>query len=88
MTFQIFLHPKAFGALKKLEKKIQVTIKKKIRELKDHPEKGEGLLGTNFWKTRAGDYRVIYEMEIKHNRVLILYIGQRKHVYDEFQRLL
>ncbi len=88
MTYQIFLHPKADGVLKKLEKKIQVTIEKKIRELKNHPEKGERLLGTNFWKIRAGNHRMIYEIETKLNRVLILYIGHRKHVYDEFQRLL
>lgn len=88
MTSQIFLHPKADGALQKLDKKIQATIKKKIRELKDFPEKGERLLGTNFWKTRAGNYRIIYEIETQPNRVLILYIGHRKNVYDEFQRLL
>jgi mRNA-degrading endonuclease RelE of RelBE toxin-antitoxin system len=88
MKYQIFLHPKADGALKKLDKKPQVTIKKKIRESKNFPEKGERLLGTNFWKTRAGNYRIIYEIETQSNRVLILYIGHREHVYDEFQRLL
>jgi len=88
MTYQIFLHPKADGALKKLDKKIKITVKKKIRELTDFPEKGERLLGTNFWKTRSGNYRIIYEIETKPDRVIILYIGHRKHVYDEFQRLL
>lgn len=88
MIYQIFLHPKADVALKKLDKKIQITLKKRIGELKDFPEKGERLLGTNFWKTRAGNYRIIYEIETKPKRVLILYIGHRKHVYDEFQRLL
>ncbi len=88
MTYQILLHPKADGALKKLEKKTHVTVKKKIRELMDSPEKGERLLGTTFWKLRAGNYRIIYEIETKPDRVLILYIGHRKHVYDEFQRLL
>ncbi len=88
MSYPIFLHPKADVALKKLDKKTQVTVKKKIRGLRDIPKKGERLLGTNFWKIRAGNYRVIYEIETKPNRVLILYIGHRKHVYDEFQRLL
>ncbi len=88
MTYPIFLHPKADVTLKKLDKKTQFTVKKKIRELSDFPEKGERLLGTSFWKIRAGNYRIIYEIETKLNRVLILYIGHRKHVYDEFQRLL
>ncbi|UCG04719.1 MAG: type II toxin-antitoxin system RelE/ParE family toxin, partial [Candidatus Heimdallarchaeota archaeon] len=51
-------------------------------------EKGERLLGTPFWKLRAGNYRIIYEIETKPDRVIILYKGHRKHVYDEFQRLL
>ena len=88
MAYQVFLHPKADGTLKKLDKKIQTTVKKKIRELIDFPENGERLLGTNFWKIRAGNFRIIYEIEPQANRVLILYIGHRKHVYDEFQRLL
>jgi mRNA interferase RelE/StbE len=88
MRYQILLHPKADGVLKKLEKKTQKLFKKKIRELSNSPEKGERLLGTTFWKLRAGNYRVIYEIEPKPDRVIILYIGHRKHVYDEFQRLL
>ncbi len=88
MAYQIFLHPKTDGALKKLDKKTQITVKKKIRELRDTPEMGERLLGTNFWKIRTGNYRIIYEIEPQANRVLILFIGHRKHVYDEFQRLL
>lgn len=88
MTYQILLHPKADGALEKLETKTQNTVKKKISELSNSPEKGERLLGTTFWKLRTGNYRVIYEIETKPDRVIILYIGHRKHVYDEFQRLL
>jgi mRNA interferase RelE/StbE len=88
MTYQILLHPKADGALKKLEKKTQDSVKKKIRELSNFPEKGERLLGTTFLRLRAGNYRIIYEIETKPDRVIILYIGHRKQVYDEFQRLL
>ena len=88
MAYQIFLHPKADGTRKKLDKKTQATVKKKIRKLGEFPEKEERLIGTNFWKIRAGNYRIIYEIEPQANRVLILYIGHRKHVYDEFQRLL
>ncbi|UCE14105.1 MAG: type II toxin-antitoxin system RelE/ParE family toxin [Candidatus Heimdallarchaeota archaeon] len=88
MTYQILLHPKADGALKKLENKTRNLVKKKIRELSNSPEIGERLLGTTFLKLRAGNYRIIYEIETKPDRIIILYIGHRKHVYDEFQRLL
>jgi mRNA interferase RelE/StbE len=88
MTYQILLHPKAGRALKKLETKTRNSVKKKITELSNSPEKGERLLGTTFWKLRAGNYRIIYEIETKPDRLIVLYIGHRKHVYDDFQRLL
>jgi len=53
MAYQIFLHPKVDANLKKLEKKTQVMVKNKVRELINHPETGEKLLGTTFWKIRA-----------------------------------
>jgi len=88
MPYQIFLHLKADASLKKLDKKIQNLVKKQISELKFSPDRSERLLGTNFWKQRAGNYRIINEIELISNRVIILFIGHRKNVYDEFQRLL
>lgn len=88
MTFNIFLHPKANTALDKLDKTIQSLVKKKIKELKDSPDQGERLVGSDFWKIRAGDYRIIYEIHSKTEKVIILYIGHRKNVYDEFARMI
>jgi len=88
MTFHIFLHPKANTALNKLDKTIQSIVKKKIRALKDSPDKGERLTGSDFWIIRAGDYRIIYEIHSKPEKVIILYIGHRKDVYDEFIRMI
>jgi mRNA interferase RelE/StbE len=88
MTFSIFLHPKANTALDKLDKTIQTAVKKKIKELKESPDQGERLAGSEFWKIRAGDYRIIYEIHTKTEKVIILYIGHRKNVYDEFSRMI
>jgi mRNA-degrading endonuclease RelE of RelBE toxin-antitoxin system len=59
-----------------------------LKELEVHPEAGEQLKPSRFWKIRAGDYRMIYEIDRESNRVIILFIGHRKNVYDEFSRLL
>ena len=58
-------------------------------KLADSPEeRGERLVHSPFWRIRVGDHRVIYEIDREHNRVIVLFIGHRRDVYDEFSRLL
>ncbi|MEX2722747.1 MAG: type II toxin-antitoxin system RelE/ParE family toxin [Candidatus Freyarchaeota archaeon] len=37
---------------------------------------------------RVGDYRVIYEIDEENKQVIILFVGHRKKVYDDFSKLL
>lgn len=88
MPFRIFFHPKAEKAFKKLDKEIGNRIKHKISELESLPEKkGERLTNLSFWKLRVGDYRAIYEINRHAQTVLVLFIGHRKNVYDDFSKL-
>ena len=89
MTFRVFLHPKAKKFVDKLDKETKEKIKNKIKDLKEYPEKrGEHLKYTEFWKLRIEDYRAIYEIKVKEKKVIILFIGHRKTVYDDFSRLI
>jgi mRNA interferase RelE/StbE len=36
----------------------------------------------NVWRIRIGDYRVVYEIEDKVLRILVIAIGHRKDVYE------
>ena len=88
MTYKIFLHPKANEFLGKKERIIRKRIKNKLKVLKNLPErKGNHLRYTPFWKLRIGDYRAIYEINNKEKKVIVLFIGHRKNVYDEFSKL-
>lgn len=88
MAFTVLLHPKATKALEKIEKPIKLRIKEKLRELRESPEKiGKPLKYTNFWSIRVGDYRAIYEINRDKNQVIILFIGHRKKVYDDFSKM-
>ena len=89
MTFGVFLHPKAARFLKKADPSLRRKIRENLAELVDSPEeKGERLIHSPFWRLRVGDYRVIYEIDEEHSRVIVLFIGHRRDVYDEFSRLL
>jgi len=88
VTFTILLHPKAAKALKKIEEKTKSRLTEKLRDLRNRPERtGKRLKHSDFWSLRAGDYRAIYEINIDQKQVIILYIGHRKKVYDDFSKI-
>jgi len=88
VAFAVLLHPKVAKALEKIEEPIRLRIKEKLRELEDSPDRvGKPLRYSNFWSLRVGDYRAIYEIHRDRNQVVILFIGHRKRVYDDFSKM-
>jgi mRNA interferase RelE/StbE len=88
VTFTVLLHPKAVEALEKIEEQTRLMIKEKLRELRNRPERvGKRLKYSEFWSLRVGDYRAIYEINRDKNQVVILFIGHRKKVYDDFSKM-
>ena len=88
MTYSVLFRPKAAKSLRKLQRSIGARILESLNELERSPEIGEQLKPSQFWKIRVGDYRVIYEIDRASNRVIILFVGHRKNIYDEFSRLV
>jgi len=83
------LEPKAAKALKKLDDTNRARMKKALGEVAVDPWKaGKPLHPSNFWGVRSGDYRAVYEIDPDKNRVVVLFIGHRKKVYDDFSKML
>jgi mRNA interferase RelE/StbE len=88
VVFTVLLHPKAAKELERIEDATKTRIVEKLRDLKDNPERiGKILTHTNFWSLRVGDYRAIYEINRTKGQVVVLSIGHRKKVYDDFSKL-
>lgn len=88
MVFAVLLHPKAAKELEKIENATKARIVERLRDLKDNPERvGKVLRHSNFWSLRVGDYRAIYEIDRTRRQVIVLFIGHRKKVYDDFSKL-
>jgi mRNA interferase RelE/StbE len=88
MSFTVLLHPKAAKELEKIENTIKARIVERLRDLKDSPERvGKVLKYSNFWSLRVGDYRAIYEIDRARRQVVVLFVGHRKKVYDDFSKL-
>ncbi len=89
MTYRVLLHPKAARFLNKVDLHLRRRIRDSLRGLEEFPlERGERLKHSSFWRLRVGDYRVIYEVDDEKREVIILFIGHRRDVYDDFARLL
>ena len=88
MTFAVLLHPKAAQKLNKIKEPMRSRIREELTELRSDPEgAGKKLRYTDFWSLRIGDYRAIYEIERDRGQVIVLYVGHRKNVYDDFSRI-
>lgn len=89
MSFRVFLHPKAAEFLSRSSHELKERIKERLRELESEPEKkGTRLSYSAFYRMRIGDYRAVYTIDREAMRVLVLFIGHRRDVYDDFSRIL
>ena len=59
-----------------------------MEELEKFPDQiGKHLKYSHFWSLRIGDYRAIYEIKRNEKKVIVLFIGHRDDVYEDFSKL-
>lgn len=88
MPFNVLLHPRAVEELARIGTPLRRRITGKLKELEIEPAKrGKRLVHSGFWSLRIGDYRAIYEIHRDEERVIVLFIGHRRNVYDDFSVL-
>ena len=83
-AYRIEFSPKADRQFKKLPRAIQLRLGPKIDSLAENPrpvgvKKLQGK--DDFYRIRAGDYRIIYKIQDEILTVLVLTIGHRAAVY-------
>ena len=83
MSWHLFIKPSAKRELEDLPQKDQDRIVEKLWSLQDNPfpfgvAKLKGHVG---YRLRAGDYRVLYEVDVKSRTLTVFAIGHRKEVY-------
>jgi mRNA interferase RelE/StbE len=88
VTYSVLLHPNAAKELQRLNSQTRARIVERARELRDKPEAGKPLPQSDYWSLRVGDYRAIYQIDREQKQVVILFVGQRSKVYDDFAKML
>ncbi len=88
MAWTIDFTPEAAKALSRLGGQAQTRIVRFLRERvapADNPRVlGEPLKGSRFsglWRYRAGDYRILCEIEDERIRILVVLLGHRREIY-------
>ena len=85
---RILLHPEAARYLQACSENIRSRMKKRLQELEDQPEaKGKRLKHSPYYSLRIEDYRAIYMVDNAEGHVIVLFIGHRKDVYDDFDKI-
>ena len=72
----------ALRNLEKLDKSVASRIVKHVEEMQEDPPKKDvkKLKGSNLFRLRVGDYRVIFE--IQNTILTVLKVGHRQQIYE------
>ena len=83
LAFQISIERSAQKSLTKISKADQDKIIRSIQSLSDNPRPHgcKKLSSREAWRIRIGNYRVIYEIDDRHSKILIVVIRHRRDVY-------
>ena len=84
MRYSVELVPSAARAFMKLDHRTQLRVERKIDSLANDPRPpGVKLLSAEkrIYRLRAGDFRILYQVNDKVLVVLVIAIGHRRDVY-------
>lgn len=84
MKFSIEWKEGAIRQLEKMPRPICSRIVKKIESLQNNPfSKIKKLKGSECFRLRVGDYRIILDIDTKNKKLIVLRVGHRKNIYDK-----
>ena len=83
MKFTIVLSELAENFLKKVPKRDQEILLRKIYSLRDNPYPHLKKLQGKLWRLRIMDYRAIIDVVVKTDTIYVVRIGHRRNVYGD-----
>ena len=85
MKYQIIIDKKALKELMKIPVSQRILIEKKIDDLSTNPRPSgnKKLKGSEFYRIRSGNYRVVYAIEDGVLIITVIKIAHRKDVYNK-----
>ncbi len=84
MSYQVLIERRALKELSKLPPKFLSRVQSAIDSLRSQPRprNARKLAGSrDQWRVRAGDYRVLYEINDRLHEVRVYAVGHRREIY-------
>jgi mRNA interferase RelE/StbE len=82
LTYSIIWSKEAVKDLKKLDRPVARRIYIAIEQMSENPHHNvKKLVGSDLFRLRVGDFRVIFDIEEDRLRILVLKVGHRRSVY-------
>lgn len=83
MEYRIIIEDSVFKILKKIHPSARTLILETIKQLGENPRPHgcKKLKGTEAYRVRYGDYRIVYTINDKEILITVVKIGHRKDVY-------
>ena len=84
MSYELLILRRAHKELADLPKADYERVRDAVTALAGNPRPAGGrkLVGREGWRLRAGNYRVIYEIDDAQKKITVLHIGHRRDVYS------
>lgn len=81
--YELSILPSALRSLSRLDHPIRKRVATKINALAENPrpQGAMKLVGSEHWRIRIGDYRVVYDIEDAQLIVLVVEVGHRREIY-------
>ena len=87
MSYQIEFSFRAVKDLKRLEKNVTENIISALERISIRPyDFVRKLIGTNYYRLKVGEYRVIIDIQNEKLMILVITLGHRKNIYKKFKR--
>jgi mRNA interferase RelE/StbE len=83
-NYEVFIKPSALRELESIDnRKMRRNVTERIRALAENPRPPgcTKLTGSEGYRIRCGDYRVVYSIEDERLVVFVVKVGLRKDVY-------
>lgn len=77
--------PHVAGVIRSLHPDVKRAIKSAVRKIAADPECGAPLLRElqGLWKYRVRRFRIVYGIDRKARRILVMAVGHRRAIYEE-----
>jgi mRNA interferase RelE/StbE len=85
-SFSISFKPSVNKDLRRLPKSLVPRVMEKIEDLKSEPFPPQAVkipVADRLYRLRVGDYRIVYEVEVKKKIITIHYVRNRSVVYRD-----